>query len=596
MFFILLGLFALLHGFAMISISESNLISISFLRFTHKLKDENKLYPVWSQTEQASIFLLFDEYHNSDFLFWNDTDLIPNSWLAGRLAYAQNDFVVALEKFQYAYLKEPNNSILAVDLILTSQKLTTLDEMESLPHIPDTSLLNLPIQFFCVLGGNNLYVDRYWELTKNLLKENSLQAVKFKKMVNFWVNSFDLNILYNCWNLAHKRNISFLENTFAAKLEYFGKDGTYSSYKMREDDIRVIPALMEESLWDTEKAERLVSLLVWQQYDVAVVETILLNLQRDYPSSNQWRILLGELYQRRGDLDHAEYYFDSLVEVDPSSYLKLGLLEESRYMKTGNVNHLESAWERFEQYYELAPEDLYGLRTLEQLGTELKYPEADSLKQEFQNRIDIASGVAALLDVSVKQLTLGETILANGEFEKWTSTELPLAWRFVDYASGGPFDRGLFVNGKDNHCSWDGACMRIKGVWLERNDDDNVGLGNSGISPRQIGTRNLPVLPASDEPFVLSFFYKTKRAGLIIWIAEDEKLMFEGNYALPPTNGTWRQFILIGWNHTGRSKPFELLFRSFSVGDIWIDDIAINPIDCSSLPDCRPSYSRSMIR
>jgi tetratricopeptide (TPR) repeat protein len=144
----------------------------------------------------------------------------------------------------------------------------------------------------------------------------------------------DLYASYHLWRQARERGDLEAATVYSETLAYFPLEAVHpADERLLGYAADVIPALVEESLWDREKTLNVVSFLVWQHHEAAGTERLLEQLIERYPTEPDWPFYLAELYHRRGDLDWAEAAYRQVLEVDPTyaqAYLRLGMIYEER--------------------------------------------------------------------------------------------------------------------------------------------------------------------------------------------------------------------------------------------------------------------------
>jgi tetratricopeptide (TPR) repeat protein len=142
----------------------------------------------------------------------------------------------------------------------------------------------------------------------------------------------DLYASYHLWRQARERGDMEAATVYSETLAYFPLEAVHpADERLLGYAADVIPALVEEGLWDREKTLNVVSFLVWQHHEAAGTERLLEHLIERYPTEPGWLFYLAELYHRRGDLDWAEAAYRQVLEVDPTyaqAYLRLGMIYE----------------------------------------------------------------------------------------------------------------------------------------------------------------------------------------------------------------------------------------------------------------------------
>ena len=144
----------------------------------------------------------------------------------------------------------------------------------------------------------------------------------------------DLYASYHLWRQARERGDLEAATVYSETLAYFPLEAVHpADERLLGYAADVIPALVEEGLWDREKTLNVVSFLVWQHNRATGMKRLLEQLIERYPAEPDWPFYLAELYHRRGDLDWAEAAYRQVLEVDPTyaqAYLRLGMICEER--------------------------------------------------------------------------------------------------------------------------------------------------------------------------------------------------------------------------------------------------------------------------
>ena len=144
----------------------------------------------------------------------------------------------------------------------------------------------------------------------------------------------DLYANYHLWRLARQEGDLRAAAAYSQTLTYFPLEAVDpTDERLLDYAARVIPALLEEGMWDRGKTLNVVSYLVWQHNRAAGVERLLEDLIARYPAEPDWPFYLGELYHRRGNLNRAETAYKHVLQVNPEyaqAYLRLGMIYEAR--------------------------------------------------------------------------------------------------------------------------------------------------------------------------------------------------------------------------------------------------------------------------
>jgi hypothetical protein len=270
------------------------------------------------------------------------------------------------------------------------------------------------------------------------------------------------------------------------------------------------------------------------------------------------------------------------------------------------------------RYYELAPDDLLGLKKLAEVCTRLEeagedeacweaaeevrekwemenrkwekgipapnshFPIPNSqfpspaavLREELSRRTDDRRIVAELLGVPVEAVELGPNLVENGGFERVSKGDWPEAWEWHNPATSQPYNRAAFVGGVDRlDPLLGGLAARVDGFWIETLPDR---------SRAWAGFRVLYEIPASpDDLYMVSFDYRTERSlgdSAGIWVSPTE-IFFGWELFLPPTDGAWRHAVGLSRSASVQtaSAP-DILVRSWGVGHVWFDNVRFQSI------------------
>jgi tetratricopeptide (TPR) repeat protein len=144
----------------------------------------------------------------------------------------------------------------------------------------------------------------------------------------------DLYANYHLWRRALQSGDLAGATVYSETLTYFSLEAVHpADERLLEYAADVIPALLEDGLWDRERTLNVVSFLVWQHNQAAGTARLLERLIERYPAEPEWSFYLAELYHRRGDLDQAEASYRRVLDIDPNyaqAYLRMGMIYEER--------------------------------------------------------------------------------------------------------------------------------------------------------------------------------------------------------------------------------------------------------------------------
>jgi tetratricopeptide (TPR) repeat protein len=428
----------------------------------------------------------------------------------------------------------------------------------------------------------------------------------------------DLYADYQLWQAARGAGDVRVANILSDTLVYFPLEAVNPvDERLLDYAAETIPSLLDEGMWDREKVLRVASFLVWQHNETVSVERLLEQLVRRYPAEPDWLFCLAELYHRQGDLGRAEVAYRRVLAVDPEytqAYLRLGMVaeEKSQISNPKSQELVREAAKWYEQYYRMVPDDLLGLKYLAEVCTALEEAREEDescrqaalqiesqeerairnspaavLRETLEAYTDDRRIVAELLRVPAEAVELEPNLVENGGFEDWDSTKLT-GWWVSDMATGGLWNKGLFVDRKDEFVAWEGVAGRVNGLWLQYRSDKEP--GRSGYL--QIDEKKL----TTASPYVLSFYYRTTGVpdgAAAVWISDNNLVLFGHDHRLPATNGRWWRFTVVGWNRSGDVATVRLLLRSFMAGQVWFDDVQLRAVDLH-LP-VQPQESRLIV-
>ncbi len=152
-----------------------------------------------------------------------------------------------------------------------------------------------------------------------------------------------------------------------------------------------IAGVLRDNLWTTATKRDVLAYYVWHNNPQST-EFWLQRLIEAAPGEAELWYYLGEYYRRQGQSHQAENSYKQTIELAPDyawAYLRLGMLNETRFKDSKNQQWLRQAQTWYEQYHQLAPEDPLSLKKLAD-GCELSQcPENTwliQLKEELARR------------------------------------------------------------------------------------------------------------------------------------------------------------------------------------------------------------------
>jgi tetratricopeptide (TPR) repeat protein len=258
------------------------------------------------------------------------------------------------------------------------------------------------------------------ELALRYLSQGGPEAIEKVK----WLRPGDLNVNYQLWQAARETGDLAMAKAYRETLRHFPLEAIHPrDERLLDYATEVIPALLDKGIWDRNQGLRVVSTLVWRYSEMEGTLRLLEQLSDRYPTEAEWFFYLGELHQRRGDLDRAERDYQQSLLVDPAyaqAYLRLGMVAEARCESwSRDCSGLTNAHNHYRQYNKLAPEDFLGLKRLAEVSASLGISDTAVLRESFAGQSGGRATVAKLLNLSVEDVELGPNLVDNGDFESW---------------------------------------------------------------------------------------------------------------------------------------------------------------------------------
>jgi len=560
---LLIGL--LLHGTVLLAHVFSNLGALSF-------RDALLVEARRDTSRQPSVYALFGALDRSDIefqtaLFQRAAVLDPSSlavrWMLARTALAIGDAGTAVEHLRLITDQAEHNQFLFNDALIAF----------CYAGMPDQAVALYESNSFSqtVRTADGAVAVAYLELGGH----EALERVKRLRPDDLYAN-------YHLWKKTQRSGDPTTAAAYSETLICFPLEAiSPADERLLEYATEVIPALLDEGLWDRAKTLNVVSFLVWWRYEARSVERLLERLVERYPTESDWLFFLAELYHRQGNLNRAEVTYRQVLAADPmyaQSYLRLGMVTEAKF-HTVNANRqvqLEEVVEWYERYHEIALNDLLGLKKLTEMSETLGRPGAVVLRNLLTARADDRYIVAQMVDVPVEAVELGPNLVENSGFEEWVG-EKPEWWAWSAMFNREPFDAAAFVGGADELSPFERQRMaRVEGFWMQQQE------GNIAARAGFWHCNDIPL--AANTPYILSFQYRTSRipdGKVTVWVSSaDEPDVFwsGGDYGLPSTDGEWHHFVAIGWNRSDAEAAIRPLLRSFAPGCVEFDDVQVRQI------------------
>jgi len=310
-----------------------------------------------------------------------DEDSLPARWALGRAALAVGDVGTATDALEALTPRVRQDPMLYQDVLTAfsygghSEEVIAL--YEAFPPLEHTQVIS------------DVVALAYLERDEGVAKRSGDVTLARVAMLR----PGDLYVNYQRWRAAIAAGNVEAVAAYSETLAYFPLEAVHpADERLLDYATEVIPALLEEGLWDREKTLNVLSFLVWQHNQATSVEQLLKRLIEHYPTEPEWSFYLAELYQRRGDLDQAKAMYQRVLEVDPGyaeAYLRLGMVAPARCEEQGaSCEGLLEAAEWYKQYYEMAPDDLLVSKKLADIPETLGRFRGSDDSEVIQNILD----------------------------------------------------------------------------------------------------------------------------------------------------------------------------------------------------------------
>ncbi len=496
-----------------------------------------------------------------------DANNFAAQWARGRAALALGDATAATKILDPLASYRYKNALLYQDL-LSAFNYTKPDQTIALYEASPSFQLSRVVSDTVALA----YLDRAQFATRE--KTDALLRARTLRPSDLYVN-------YHLWTCATAAGNEEEAAAYRTALTHFSLDAVHpANDRVLLYTSQAIPALWDQRIWDRSQVLNVVAFLVWQHSQALGVEKLLDQLSRQHPTEPEWWFYLGELYQRRGNLDAAEAMYQRTLSADGNyvlAYQRLGMLAESEYSSSRSKEALEEAAAWYEQYHKMAPDDPLGLKRLVSVDTALQRPDTARLEQELAAKTDGQRIAASLLGIPEKDVSLGPNLVENGEFRDWRRSA-PVGWRLGTYL-GTAEEQGLYYGGVDSLVP-DGRAARIITLWG---------------GPMPDGTTTCAEyirkdLPSAEQKYLISILYSFSGAS-------GSGLLFIGDYSradgfrliehlLPSTDGQARVAYFVG---DGAALPIQLTFllRNWGIGDLRIWRVDVRQISMRTPPSGR---------
>ncbi|HET6446638.1 MAG TPA: hypothetical protein VFI27_18885 [candidate division Zixibacteria bacterium] len=435
-----------------------------------------------------------------------------------------------------------------------------------------------------------------------------------------WLRPYDLYANYQLFESAQRSGEVSQALRLHEELTHFPFETLVPSNESLLTYVaEAIPALLKDGIWDRDLAIGAISFLVLRYHHLDDVEQLLERLSSTYPSDPAWMLYLGELNLRQGELSNAKRFYQEAAALDPADrnvHLRLGMVNEMLWQKTGARSAGLEALSSYQNHYMVAPDDLMGLVKIAEIcslmdddslarshcqtaaefidpnyhatGSLTRSPAA-ILQDQWNTYADSSELVIGLLGLSHSDFELGPNLVLNSGFEEWLDiqserTRRPKWWLWSDMFSRKPFNEALFIGGEDDFSAPEGQmAARIDGLWVAQQEGKELaraGFWNFDESLR--GLRQIPL--EADSAYLLTFLYRTERVSdnaATFWhggTGEATQLLPIDAHGLPATEGAWYRFVAIGWNRDDNEWVLSPLLRLYQPGTVQFDDVEIEMI------------------
>jgi tetratricopeptide (TPR) repeat protein len=351
-------------------------------------------------------------------------------------------------------------------------------------------------------------------------------------------------------------------------------------FRLAEYQGQAMANLVEDGLWTRVTWLNVISYQVGQfsqGLSGLMTEAVLRSLSEHWSEDADIFFYQAELYHRRGQWEQAEATYRQVLMVNPhyaQAYLGLGMVAEAK-CRASNAkcqNGLEESAQWYNQYHEMTPDDLLGLRKLTEITESLGKPEAAMLRERLQARTDDRQVIAELLRVPADAVELGSSLIqgntlttgAQGVSVGWLcgANTGQDSWQFpvVD----GPLEQ----EGR----------VRIANPWWP---------ASSVTSGETLYTNcrgNALTVPTSW--LALSLWYKLEGGSSdsgLVYLESADSHVYEFLTPLPDTSGRWIKVVIVGLTPEAHPRFFPNI-RNRAAANVWFQDVSVRPLKLSTAP------------
>jgi tetratricopeptide (TPR) repeat protein len=240
-------------------------------------------------------------------------------WAKGRTALLGGDYQAAANVLTLDTPDLKRNPVLYLDT-LTAYKFTGADD--SVIALYDLT----PPEVHAVISDTVALA--YVRSAQTLLNSEQPDQATVDLQSALNIRPIDLYAQYQLWWLAADGS---------AEKARFGREiADFSAEAVSVRDVGllrmvfdVFPALLHDGLWERARGHNMIAYWVWQQPDSLELESLVNSLIANDPQDATWCFYLGELYDRRGQREQAEAYYQRAARQSAE-----GLLIEQRLAKS----------------------------------------------------------------------------------------------------------------------------------------------------------------------------------------------------------------------------------------------------------------------
>ena len=481
-------------------------------------------------------------------------------WALGRAALAVGDFAAAIDALAPLAAGTRLNPLLYQDTLIAfgsgGKSAQAIALYESLRPPGYARVISDTMALAYIQTGGSEALEKAWRLRPG-----------------------DLYVNYQLWTQAQQDGHLASATDYSYNLTHFPIEALApADERVLDYAAQVIPALLEEGVWERNETLNAVSFLVWRYNQTTAVERLLQQLIEGDPDQADWLFYLAELYHRRGDRAQAEAAYQHVLAADPAyvqAYLRLGMVAEASSPASSEARpqFLEAAaW--YEHYHRLAPADPAGLKAWADVLEALGDPQAATLREEWELKRDDRHVVAGMLGVPVESVEVGPNLVRNAQFENWEGANA-VGWRLGLYLGPGG-DCGLYSTGSDGLVP-EGNAAAILTLWGEATPD------GARTYAEYIGE----ALAITDTMYVVSLDYSSSP------FTEGNGLLFLGDYVhydgivlvqqvLPPTHGQWCTVHVLADGVAATHSALVPLVRNWGGGEFWFRGVQVKPVSLGS--------------